>query len=501
MARVIFVQDIYYPYQSTARLAAYLKSHGHQALMAIGDDKKVISEIRAAEPDLIAFSVLTPHRNHLLTASRAIKAAGIDTPIIAGGYDITFTPEILENSDVDIICRGEGEEPLKELCNALDGGADYTTIPNLSVKEGETIHQNPMRAWVMDLDELPFDDRDIYLDYDPYFKIVPFTQIIAGRGCPYPCTYCFSDSYRLIYKEEGSPRKYCNLRSPENVIAELRILKEKYAARYIFFNDSTLTYNKRWLLEFLPLYAAEIGIPFSINAVISEITDEVGRALYDTGCCALVRIGLETGNEELRRTVLGKNLSNDQFIDGIEVLQKYEINYSTLMMLGLPGETLQQTWESIDFAGRLLGRKSVQSISLFIPFPGLPITDYGIKIGCYKEEQFDPTAAGSSIFEGDANGPDVGNISDRAKELFFYYGHRTDDEFEQILRLSRFSYLAVRYRWVRPLIRRLMAIPDNLLFRLLYTVTDIWYSVRIHAQAPISFYFRYIFFHLGKKTV
>jgi len=120
MAKVLFAQEIYFPFQSIAKLTAYLKREGQEVDLVIGNEEKIVNYIKNTNPDLIAFSILTPYRNHMLSSAMAIKKAGIKIPIIAGGYDITFLPQILEHSDVDIICRGEGEKALTELCHRLD---------------------------------------------------------------------------------------------------------------------------------------------------------------------------------------------------------------------------------------------------------------------------------------------------------------------------------------------------------------------------------------------
>ena len=92
----------------------------------------------------------------------------------------------------------------------------------------ELLKKNPMRYWMMHLDDMPFDDRDIYWNKDPYFKIIPFTQVLAGRGCPYPCTYCFNDGYKKIHVAAGMKGKeYTNLRSVKHVMKELTMLVEK----------------------------------------------------------------------------------------------------------------------------------------------------------------------------------------------------------------------------------------------------------------------------------
>lgn len=502
MANVLFAQEIYFPFQSTARLSAYLKDKGHKISLVIGDEKKVADAARASNPDLIAFSVLTPYRNHMLASVAAIKKAGVNTPVIAGGYDITFLPQIIEHSGLDIICRGEGEEPMAELCRRIDDRKDYSDIPNLWVKKGSKVYKNKMREWAVDLDKLPFDDRDIYFDYDGYFKIIPFTQVLAGRGCPYLCSYCFNHGYRKIYESEGSAG-YCKLRSVENVIEELMILKNKYKARYIFFNDSTLTYNKKWIIPFLDQYREKIRIPLSINSVVSEIDDDIGRALKDSKYCILVRLGLETGNEDYRARVLNKKITNKQLFEGTAILRKYGIRYSMAMMFGLPGETLDLAWETIDMAKRLSAKDSVHAVNIFKPFPGLDITEYGIKIGQYRKEDVSAFELPNVLMKNEiASVGDTDayiNLALGSRDMCFYQNYRVDKEGQMLLRLSRFSHIAIRFPVLRPLIKQLIKLPDNFIYRLIWKVTEGFLNIKAHANVPMSFFIKYYLLFPGKK--
>ena len=167
MTKVCFAQEMYFPLQSTQCLSAYLKDAGFETDVAIGTSEEIVDYIKETKPDLIAFSVLTAYRNHMLATSTAIKEAGIKTPIIAGGYDITFMPQILENSDLDMICLGEGGDPIVELTKAIDEGKDFRNLEIGNIhfkKEDGSINKVPMRYWHMDLDKAPMDDRDLYRD-------------------------------------------------------------------------------------------------------------------------------------------------------------------------------------------------------------------------------------------------------------------------------------------------------------------------------------------------
>ena len=173
MAHVIFAQEMYFPLQSTQALSAYLKKAGHTTNLALGSPKEIVEFCKKEKSDLVAFSVLTSYRNHMLATADELKEAKIDTILIAGGYDITFMPQIIKNSSLDIICVGEGGDPIVELCNALDEGKDWRKLDvgNLHIKQLDgSIKKNPMRHWMMEMDDAPFDDRDIYFKKDSYSK-------------------------------------------------------------------------------------------------------------------------------------------------------------------------------------------------------------------------------------------------------------------------------------------------------------------------------------------
>jgi len=547
MAKVTFCQEMYFPLQSTQALSAFLKRDGHEVDLAIGSKEEISQYLKETQPDLIGFSVLTAYRNHMLETTQAIKEAGITAPIIAGGYDITFMPQILEHSDLDMICVGDGGNPLTELVDALDKGSDFRelTIENLHIKKADgTIQKNAMRYWSNDLDEAPFDDRDLYRDKDDFFKTIPFTQVLAGRGCPYPCTYCFNHGYKAIHVKNGmKPKEYTNFRSVNHVIAELKILSEKYDAKDFFFNDSTLTWNKKWILEFCEKYKASgLKQTFCINAVIPELKEEVCAALADTGKCRLIRFGLETGNEKFRIKTLRKNITNEQMVEGVERMDRHGLRYSMQMMLGLPGETMDFAWDTINMARKITRKKSAHGINIFKPFPGLEINNIGLELGEYQASDVSspgsvppPTWRQESLVD-DGAGPaasvmlpadeayqvsrasmhKTGNVQDEATQknqqaalagetvfgrtkMVFFDNYRRDRLGLKILHLSRYSHLLIRFPQLRPIVEKIIEMPDNWFSRLTWKLTEGWLNIRVHAGAPLSYFVQYLLFHRAKK--
>ena len=135
-------------------------------------------------PDLIAITLVEDTYELGMSLLSAIR--DYNTPVIAGGVFVTFCKEdVIGNDDVDMICIGEGEGALVELCEKMFQKEDYSTIQNLWVKKDGMIVRNPIRK-LADLDKLPFLDYDIFeakrLFMPMYGKIYTMLHVEMDRG-------------------------------------------------------------------------------------------------------------------------------------------------------------------------------------------------------------------------------------------------------------------------------------------------------------------------------
>ena len=480
MVKVLFLQSVWFEFESVMLLSSCLKNAGHKTYLHIhrDDNKKLLKVIKKIKPDILAFPTLTAYRMFMLETSTFLKKKKVPALLVAGGHDCSFSPELIEHPALDVLCVGEGDDAFVELADALQNNKNYTKIKNLVVKKDGKVYHNPIRPF-KEPDERALNDRDIYRDYDAYFRIIEFAQVMIGRGCPYSCSYCFNHKYRELYWDID--KAYCKLRTPEKVMDELLILKKKYKYKNIFFNDSTLAYNLPWLKKFLKLYKEKINLPYSINLCVNEVNEDLCKLLRWTKKCYLVRFGLETGNEKRRLGVLNKNLPDKMFYDATRLLKRYNIRYTISVMLGLPGETLKNSFETIDMIIKIKNKDSVVAINIFKPFPKLDITKYGLEIG-----QYDPDLINNSSKIGDA-------------KLNCFECFRTDKVGQKILVLSRFAHLYVQFPFLRPLIRALIKTPDNFLYRLIWKFSEGYYTGRTHTNASLTFMFKYAFFYFGKS--
>ena len=142
MAKVLFLQDVWIEYYGLMQLSSLLKKHGHKTDILFASEENTLEAVKRSKPDLIAYSLMSIQWNWLKSMTTYLKKNGINTPQLVGGIHPTMYPDVTINHDgVDIICKGEGDFAMLELCNALDKKVDYSSIKNLWVKKDNEIRQ------------------------------------------------------------------------------------------------------------------------------------------------------------------------------------------------------------------------------------------------------------------------------------------------------------------------------------------------------------------------
>ena len=353
--------------QGIGSIAAVLKQAGHRVELLIVsalDTDKVDETVRRFQPGLVAMS-LTSGFFPLGCALARHVAATHKLPVILGGIHPTLCPEESVSAEgVTAICVGEGEYPMLELCEALEKNRDPAGIANLWFKRGDQVIRNPIRPLIENLDSLPFPDRDIF-HFDQMLKVSAEAEFMGSRGCPFPCTYCANHALQELYRGKGT---YVRYRSVGNLLAEVEHVVRAYPnVGFLGFHDDTLTLNTRWFNEFTDMYPAHVRLPFWCNATASSINEDVAARLKRAGCYE-VRIGVESGNDEIRTKVLQKNVSREQITRAFGVLKEAGIARYSFNMVGLPFETPATVEDSIAL-NQEIQPESV-FCSVFFPYPG-----------------------------------------------------------------------------------------------------------------------------------
>ncbi|MCG3143217.1 MAG: hypothetical protein HONDAALG_00556 [Gammaproteobacteria bacterium] len=327
--------------------------------------------VESYRPDLIGLSCIEVTFPLGLRLLEAIRHTGI--PTIAGGVYPTFAPDIvMRHAAIDMVCVGEGELPLMELCETMRRGEDITAIRNIWVRRDGKLYKNPVRPGI-DMRQLPFQDWEVY-DRRRFWKPMGGRISVTGtfemnRGCPYTCTYCINSGFDQLYGPLGG---YYREQDIGRLVEEMLEKKEKYNLAYVYLvAESFLTTSRKRVEEFARRYP-EVGLPFWVEARPESISTGKVRILKDVGCEG-ISVGVESGNDDLRRNVLGRNVSNDTIIKAFDLLADTGIRVSANNIIGFPTETREMIFETIELDRRIQPHGVM--VSFFSPYRGCTLRE------------------------------------------------------------------------------------------------------------------------------
>ena len=347
-----------------AFLSGVLKSRGHKTkLLNINEQLdypldwgKIKKEITLFAPHLIGISMVSNQYQYCRTIASYIKKE-LNIPIIGGGIHATADPDgVMASGYFDYVCLGEGEKAIAELADKLEKGGDCSKIPNLWVRTHGKVIKNKVAPFV-ELTTLPPKDYEIF----DFQKIIDakggWVGVMASRGCPYRCTYCFNHQMVNLYKKDLGVAEgrlhYIRYHSIDEVIKELKYLLDTYQNINTFiFDDDIFTLNKSYLLKFCQRYSSEVNIPYVVNGHIKNFDQERAFALKDSGCI-IVKFGLESGSERVRREILNRRMSNEEIIRSFEIARQANLHTSAFVMFGFPHETKEDIFLTIKLLSQI----------------------------------------------------------------------------------------------------------------------------------------------------
>ena len=374
---VLFVAHISSFYQlGVMYLSSILKFFGHKSRLVDINYRSIRNELKKGTYDTVAFSVPTIHYGRILPIIRKIKQEYNTILILLGGPHPTFVPSIIEESSIDGVCIGEGEYAFLELLNKYQAKKSIKDVKNWWIKEDGKIFRNSVRNLIDDLDQLPFPDYKLYKhDFPPDSR---FKYVLTSRGCPYHCSYCSLPLYRELYQGKG---KILRKRSVENVIEEISEISVISPTDYISFVDDLFPLTDReWLEDFARRYTKEIKIPFSCRIRADLIDLERTKLLKEAGC-EYACLGIESGNEYIRNTIMKHNLSEEAIVRASEIINSQGIKLITFNIIGAPGSSLKNEMETI----RLNIKCNPHGAGAFFfePCPKIELTEKAIQMNLF----------------------------------------------------------------------------------------------------------------------
>ncbi|MFH0826729.1 MAG: radical SAM protein [Candidatus Omnitrophota bacterium] len=333
--------------------------------------RKVKKLIKEYMPEIVGYSIMTGEHTRLLEINKTLKEE-FNFLSVFGGSHATFFPDLIYEDGVDAICIGEGDIAFVEFCKRMSQRADFWKSPNFVVRHNGTVVKNELLPLIDRLDTLPFPDREIMYQADRSLYDEGHKMFFTSRGCPYLCTYCFNSKYNDLYKEKGAIMRY---RSPENVVAEMRAVREKYPLDIIWVDDDNfLAQSKDWLVRFAKLYKERARKPLSINARANYVNEENVLLLKEAGLDS-VWMGVECGNQEASDSVLKRNLTNEQILNAAHIIKRYGIKLITQNLIGLPlKNSYTVDLETLDMNIKI--KPTFAWSSILYSYPGTPIESY-----------------------------------------------------------------------------------------------------------------------------
>jgi len=292
--------------------------------------------------------------------------------------------------------------------------------------------------------------------------------------CPYDCTYCFNHLLKKLYREEaGGVGKYCRIRSVDNVIRELEEVRAIFPLNIIYFHDDLFIMNRAWLKEFSVEYKKRIGLPMICYVRANLIDEEIVQCLKEANCITIA-MGVESGNEHLRKTLLKRIMSNEQIISAAQLFHKYGISIMTQNMVGLLEETIDDAYETIEVNTQV--KPAYAWVSIFQPYPRTEMHKL-----CIEKGYLDPSHIQHASYQVES--PINKGMTKR--------------EFED---LHKFFALAIEFPLVRKFSHQMIRWPNNIVFNITYRLFKGYAHIfRLKMSSGEIGFLRYLWDLLGYK--
>ena len=361
-----------YPPLGTLYAASYLRQHGYE--VALFDAMLADSEddwAQALDDHQPRFAILYEDNFNYLSkmcllrmreaAFRMIQMAkSRGCLVILCGADATDHYETYLAKGADYVLIGEGEETLIELLEHLSVEKDVNEIVGLATSRTSKVKR---RADISNLDALPFPAwdlvdvetyRSIWLKRQGYFSM----NMVTTRGCPFHCNWCAKPIWGQRYHS----------RSPENVAAEMKWLKETYHPDHIWFADDILGLKPGWLPRFAEAVRAQGSrIPFKCLSRADLLTREGEVDALARAGAQTVWMGAESGSQKIL-DAMDKGTRVEQIHEAAQRLKRAGIRVGFFLQFGYPGETFEDIQKTIQIVRDC--EPDDIGISVSYPMPG-----------------------------------------------------------------------------------------------------------------------------------
>lgn len=326
--------------------------------------------LKKHRPDVVGMQCYTFDLGFVKKALKAVKGLDENIVTVIGGPHPTVEPlSVMDamGSELDFAFAGEAEIGFPKLLDLFDvGSGDYASVPGLVWRDASGVTANP-KVFVEELDLLGSPAWDMIrpetypeAQHGAFFKNFPIAPVMVTRGCPYPCTFCAGN---LV------SGKKIRRRSAENVLAEIKALRDDYGIREFHIIDDNFTMDRDYTKDFLrKLKAMDLGMSWATpNGVrMDSLDEEVLKLMKETGLY-LISLGIESGSDEVLR-LMKKGITTSDIREHMKMIDDAGIDMAGFFILGFPGETAETIKQTIKFSTELPLKRA--NFFTYLPFPG-----------------------------------------------------------------------------------------------------------------------------------
>lgn len=391
--RVLFIihdlyqEDNHFPL-GVAYLSAMLKKNNAEVKVFCQDifhytNQELADYISQEEHDLIGVGFMATRFNETIRElCKVINENKKGAWLVLGGFGPAPIPEyMLSETRADIITTGEAEETIAELLNCkTQGTPSFSNVKGIAYQINGKIYTNEKRKPIFHLDSIPFPAWSLF-PMDRYTTCLNLFNmekddkvlgILTSRGCVGKCSFC----YRM---EKG-----IRVRSIDNVIEEMKILKERYGVNYFFIQDELFVFSKKRIFEFAKaLQKNNLKIKFACDCRVDIFDEEIAKCMVDIGC-QFFDFGFESADQEVLNK-MHKKVTVEQNIRAAEIVNKFKgIGMGLNFLWGNFGDTEKTIRKNVDFIKKYNTYHHLRTIKPVTPYPGSPLYYEAIKMGKLK---------------------------------------------------------------------------------------------------------------------
>lgn len=334
------------------------------------DEKEFVNYVKYFSPDVLVVEIPTISFSLMMKVLETIKTEVGCLIIVTGPHVTALYNDVMKQYPfIDYCLVGEYEITLKELIKRIIKNSPKDKLEGLAFRKNDNIFFTGRRELLKNLDYLPFPDRnDFHVKFYHDMEICgnPLGIMVSSRGCPFSCNFCIER--QVIY---SSPiyRK----RKPEKIVEEMLLLKEKYKVKQIYFDDQTMTVDKKHVRAICKeIISSGLDIPWACMGDVN-LDYESLKIMRKAGCVG-IKFGVETIDEASLQNIKKFFIKKEKIEKFVKNCKQLDIYTGATFSVGLLGDTKRGILTTLKFA-KELATDNFQ-VSICTPFPGTPFFQF-----------------------------------------------------------------------------------------------------------------------------